>query len=481
MNKNLLPTLTVSHLLSVAAIVVGLIFIYSGASHLRNPYAFLASVHRYQIIPTGYAVYVASSLPWTELVLGVCLVTRSFTFPASVGVSLLSAAFVAAQTSVVVRGLEIPCGCFGSSNDKPISGITIATSSIILAAALVTCIFEFYRSRSSITSQIKSQPPLPFKTVVATRRGMTLVELLVVLGIIAILAAVLLPAVQYARSASRRATCISNLRQMGLAASNHESAHGHLPTNGWGWNWSGVAERGFGISQPGGWVFNILPYVENENLRDQFSLTSGGLQSTAAFQKLVNQPVPLFQCPERVAPVPSPAMTTIPYMGKYTIQQCAKTDYAANGGSFVYIGGPGPDSFDQGDRESSGWRHHPSTNGVIFLRSQTRLADITDGTSSTMLVGEKWVRSKEYDEANHGYDQPMLGSDCTDLRRWTEGSPVQDTAKTVGSNLEFGSAHAGGAGFVFCDGSTKIITYTVDPYVFLVVGSRNGGEVTQVH
>ena len=90
-----------------------------------------------------------------------------------------------------------------------------------------------------------------------------------------IMIGMLLPAVQNAREAARRTQCLNHVRQMSLAWLNHESAHSFYPSSGWGWRWQGDPDLGYGESQPGGWAYDILDYLEEGAIR---SLGKGAVE-----------------------------------------------------------------------------------------------------------------------------------------------------------------------------------------------------------
>jgi prepilin-type N-terminal cleavage/methylation domain-containing protein len=130
------------------------------------------------------------------------------------------------------------------------------------------------------------------------QRAFTLVELLVVIAIIGILVAILLPAINAAREAARRSQCRNNLRQLGQAANSCLSATKAFPTGGWGWGWAGDPNYGAGLHQPGGWLYQVLPYIEENQV---WSLGKG-LQGAArgnAIKQAVGTPIAIFFCPTR--------------------------------------------------------------------------------------------------------------------------------------------------------------------------------------
>lgn len=311
------------------------------------------------------------------------------------------------------------------------------------------------------------------------RRGVTLVELLVVIFIIGVLIAILLPAVQMVRESARKASCQNNLKQIGLALHSHESTHGFMPSAGWGWLWAGIDQRGFGQNQPGNWIYSLVPYMESAHVRELLSIGSPGFETQQGFQAAVDFSVPSFHCPNRTSGTPSPARADLSYYGKWNIDRCTKSDYAANAGSISYRGRSGPASLQQADAGAYVWPEMSQvSNGVVYLRSQVRFAEVTDGLSNTIFVGEKWLTKHSddvTDAAFEGFNQPLLGSDSMDHRRYTYTTPDRD-GLSGGQPDGFGSAHPSSSGFVFCDGSVRWIEYRINPYAFQPLGTRNQGD-----
>lgn len=316
------------------------------------------------------------------------------------------------------------------------------------------------------------------------RSAFTLIELLVVIAIIAILVALLLPAVQKVREASNRTRCQNNLKQIGLGMHNHHTANGHLPTGGWGWVWIGVPTRGYGKEQPGGWLYNMLPYVEQQAAHDRGSGLTGAA-FTAEVQGVVQTTVPQFNCPTRRngGPYPNAAGYTV-YSADaagttvtFVPATMARTDYAANCGNVGYneLGG-GPGSLSGGTDSffnSGNYANHLTCNGVIYLRSTIKFKQITRGTSQTYLVGERYLNPDAYFTGTDAADNESMyvGMDNDIFRSSAAGAPRQDQ-KGGGFTTLYGSAHSGGINMLYCDGSVRVINYDVNPTVFAVSGDR---------
>ncbi len=317
-------------------------------------------------------------------------------------------------------------------------------------------------------------------------RAFTLVELLVVIAIIGILVALLLPAVQAAREAARRSQCSNNLKQLGVASLQHESAFGFLPSSGWGWRWTGVPDQGIGHTQPGGWLYNVLPYVEQQALHDQGAGQTGSAFSTAA-GAVVAIPLPIMNCPTR--------RNGGPYANGYPFWNLspapsgpfARGDYAAcSGDEYPSWCNPdctngsdcGPPTLAAGnDPTYANWMNTSSYTGVSFQRSEIKIAHIKDGTSNTYLIGEKYLNPDSYSDGADGADnETMYNGYDNDTNRCTNVAfpPFQDTpGYAPGDN--FGSAHSGTFQITFCDGSVHSISYSIDGEIHRRLGNRNDG------
>jgi prepilin-type N-terminal cleavage/methylation domain-containing protein len=368
------------------------------------------------------------------------------------------------------------------------------------------------------------------------RPAFTLIELLVVIAIIAVLIGLLLPAVQKVREAAARTQCQNHLKQMGLAFHNYHDANSAFPSGGWGYQWMGDPDRGAGRDQPGGWVFHILPYLEQDNL---WKLGATGNRSATADLDPAKQAkiaamaaltVKGFYCPTRRSPQALPVSGGWKNAPVALNTLLARTDYCANGGNNVaksssagnFLGlrhfSNGPASYATAEAyfasrptgtsssicTGSGAPCATGYNGIIYQRSQVQITGISDGTSNTYMVGEKPMDPNFYtvgrpnnaavrdwgDDgcAYQGLDDDLVrwsgfttvtgNASTAAIRAWNPEPPWQDRRGAVDlMRSAFGSAHASGFNMCLADGSVRSVSYAIDPETHRGLGGRDDGIV----
>lgn len=306
------------------------------------------------------------------------------------------------------------------------------------------------------------------------RLAFTLIELLVVIAIIAILIALLVPAVQKVREAAARTQCQNNLKQIGLAMHSYHDANKGFPP---GYSASGPYIDGATDTSPGwGWATFILPYLEQHTLYRQLDLNQP-VQNSPAIQTMVT----MFLCPSDSTP---PGPFPVPDAFGNTVCLAGPTSYAACCGS-----------------DASDTRDYTG-NGVFYRNSQIRIANIRDGTSQTILVGERawanangvWAGAIPGGVLMRGQSNPCLPnipgawypSSTLALGHTHLNNAISDPDGSAGMD-DFSSMHFGGAHFLFGDGSVHFIrsvpsdypngSYTPDGLAFQALGTRSGGEV----
>ena len=305
--------------------------------------------------------------------------------------------------------------------------------------------------------------------------GFTLVELLIVIVIIAILMALLIPAVQGVRESARRVQCSNHVRQMALATDSHLHSFGIFPDGGDNcWVPRSWIEQPSGNSpgspqlaplQAWGWAYQILPFMEQQ--------AAWALPSDAAVAATL---IPLHYCPTRRAP--ALVENTAPNGPNWSWGRRGMLDYAANGGRDC--------------TNVAGWGiYGDASTGPIVRRGRglVRPATIKDGLSNTMLLGEKWLNVAYAGTVHMGDDDNGFASGWDfDNVRWACFPPERDVNDP---NMKlhygggqayapqrggFGSSHPGSFTIALCDGSVRPIDYEVDFTVFRAISHRSDGQ-----
>jgi prepilin-type N-terminal cleavage/methylation domain-containing protein len=331
-------------------------------------------------------------------------------------------------------------------------------------------------------------------------RAFTLVELLVVIAIIGILVSLLLPAVQSAREAARRAQCSNNLKQIGLAAIQHHTVQGSFPNGGWGWGYVGDPDRGLGVTQCGGWIYSTLPYMEQQALYD-LGQGKAATAKRADAGIVTATPLAMMNCPSRrratvrIYKSYNSGGTGGPPANYDEKPMAARADYGANGGSFdvqphilgiwsSHCGnsacGPATPPDEVTLRQKAEQALLVKPNGIVHALSAVRNAHIRDGLSGTYLIGEKYLMVDNYENGRDpGDNENMYIGDNGDVSRYTAETPLRDKPGYE-SATRFGSAHATGFFVVMCDGSVHSISYGIDAATHLRLGHRSDGQPVDV-
>jgi prepilin-type processing-associated H-X9-DG protein len=250
--------------------------------------------------------------------------------------------------------------------------------------------------------------------------------------------------------------------------------------------WVGDPARGFGKKQPGGWIYSILPFIEMDAL---YQLDSGSVNGSQRLQT----PVSTFSCPSRRSAMAYPMVCSGCNMANAnwpSPPMAARTCYAANMGESkeTFWWSETPRSYSEGDNSSFAWHPTNTLHGVCYHRSEVAMAQITDGTSNTYLVGEKYMNPDHYvDGLSGGDDWSMYAGEQEDVVRlvaypdstkpsgYAYYPPQQDQAGVDSFVNHFGSAHAGGVNMAFCDGSGQTISHSIDPEIHRRLGNREDG------
>jgi prepilin-type N-terminal cleavage/methylation domain-containing protein/prepilin-type processing-associated H-X9-DG protein len=317
------------------------------------------------------------------------------------------------------------------------------------------------------------------------RRGaFTLIEVLVVIAIIAVLIGLLVPAVQKVREAANRTQCSNNLKQLALAAQNHHDAKRKFP-NGV----HPVEAIGGRYANGTCWEVELLPYFEQDNLKNRWDYTDFRNNVAEGMNATTAQVLQVLLCPSDLLPERVHFVDVTPQFPQYAYASgfYGMSSYGGNAGKWS---GNGPLA---------------TRDGIFFQDSSIRIRDVTDGTSSTFLFGERSHLDPEFDRLALAFDpvfyplgkegkwaavyatsggsivERLLSTPVPINYRVPAGISAEEFLASTGAENKrlraFGSGHPGGANFAFVDGSVRFLSDQTELATLQALSTRAGGEV----
>lgn len=414
----------------------------SAFAHVGNPYQFMSAVYAYQLLPPVLVPWLAAILPFLQLTVAVGLLFRWWPRENYLVAAGLFAAFTAGQAWAVWKGLQIPCGCFGTTDGLTIGRPTLALAALFLCVALLG-----FALTSAAAGRRPSAPWLA-----APRTGFALAELLVVLAILGVLAALTLGAVLRVRDAAQRSACQHHLMQLGVALHHYHDQHRTLPPGC-------TVDSGRHPEPYMSWLTRLLPFLEHHAL---WSEAQAAYRLERHFQKAPHRPaagrtIEAFLCPS------DPRSAT---PKQYKTFRAAYTNF---------LGVEGTDQYRK--------------DGLLFMDSRLSFAAVGDGLSHTLLVGERAISGDGnlgwwyagWGQDRDGSAEMILGAREVIVSPQFQSCTEDHTGLVPGradrqcDYLHFWSHHRGGASFLWADGSVRFLGYAADR-ILPALATRAGGE-----